>query len=177
MHSMYPVQGTNGQTIRVAISAPPVGRIVKLMVVQYEPTDDPAKNKALMVLPRLPAKSPKAPKPPASPLEGFKFTIYNSILACPPGVTQTSAEPTVDALLEWESQLAPVFVVAANNDRYLLADGTDGSYFPAGIPYLVNDSDLADDAQPKLCLKLEVDGTWVGTKTFAFILGIEQYRI
>jgi hypothetical protein len=151
--NLFPLTVQGGQTVRVMLGAPAMGLIMKFSVIQLNADGTLITSNNL--------------------LSGFSYTFYDAAVACPPGVTQTSTEPTVNAAIEAQHQIMPTKVAASNNDRVELADGSDGTYSQIGIPYINRDGSLSS-AQPKLYMKLTVLGT--GTKTFGIFMGIQHYR-
>jgi hypothetical protein len=135
----------NGGTItRIAIDAPSRGTIVKAMVIQL-----------------------------TGAMDGFNYTFYDAAAGCPPG-TITGAD-TIDPIAQAAHQICLPRVASTTGtikDRYTLADGTDGSFSPAGS-YANADAGQSDAAR-KLYMKLNVPG--VGAKTFGIFLGIQPIK-
>jgi hypothetical protein len=105
-------------------------------------------------------------------MDGFNYALYNSAAGCPPGVI-TGAD-TVDPTAQAQAQICAPRVAATGKDRYLLTDGTDGSFSPVPIGYYSNADGGQSTAQRKLYIRLTVPGT--GAKTFGIFIGIEPTK-
>jgi hypothetical protein len=175
--NVYPIDVVGSAIYRASIPAPPRGIIRKAQIIQFfavEGLADTGKAKSDKV------KSGKGKvgggglaKPPLPVGSAFTATFYNSALACPPG----NSGP-VDPAIEAGGQIYFPLKTDGTSDRYLDADGNDGGFFPAGIPYSNNDppidqSDQVLHAPPgTLYLKLETTGT--GAIVFGVFLMIDD---
>jgi len=155
--NQFPVAVTGGQIVRLALGAPAMGLIMKATIVQLN-----ADGSAI-------ADGNAA-------LGGFSYPFFDAGIACPPGVTNISDEattPLVTAAAEAQHQISPTKTVPSGKSRFLLADGTDGTFSQIGIPYINRDGSLSS-AQPVIYLKLVAPGS--GPKTFGVFMGIQHYR-
>jgi hypothetical protein len=103
-------------------------------------------------------------------MDGFTYAFYNSAAGCPPG--DITGADTVDPIAQSLAQVCAPRAAATGKDRYMLADGSDGSFTSAG--YYENADGGQSNAQRKLYMKLTVPGT--GAKTFAVSLGIQPLK-
>jgi hypothetical protein len=99
----------------------------------------------------------------------FTYAFFNSAAACPPGLNGV-----VDPVVEYNGQIGPVRSVPGNQDRYLLADGSEGGFVPLG-PYANNDVGLVIPTGQLYTgqLYIKIVSTGTGPNTFGIYLGIQ----
>jgi hypothetical protein len=129
-----------GQTYRIALNAPARGEVIQLQCIQI-----------------------------GGSKSTFSFALYNSAKSCPPGQATTAGDATVDPMVEYAGQIGPTRAVATSNDRYVLADGSDGGWPTQPIPYVNADGTSGTTAQGKLYLKFMAGGAG----TFGIFVTVE----